>query len=245
MLPNLLIIGSQKCGTSWLFEALKLSSHVVCSFKKELNFFNEPPPFDIQSYSLNFPEPDTKPTYCLECTPHYFRLPWGPSSQIRDPAKYINHFIGDIPLILIYRNPVDRYLSSYHHHIIEGRLPNVPAITDLNNQFGMLELGKYFEIYQHFTTFFEKIIMFDYQDLVVSPISFGCKIYNTLGLDIDFDPKNFDFATNTTSVRALKKSLSNLPALHPSIVGDLNEYYSDDIVSFEKVVCRDLSHWIS
>ena len=40
-LPNFLIVGSQKSGTSWLHRSLGRSKHIFASQVKELNFFNQ------------------------------------------------------------------------------------------------------------------------------------------------------------------------------------------------------------
>jgi hypothetical protein len=40
-LPNLLVIGAQKCGTTWLYERLRRHPDIFLSKTKELSFFGK------------------------------------------------------------------------------------------------------------------------------------------------------------------------------------------------------------
>jgi hypothetical protein len=119
-LPNLLIIGAQKCGTTWLHRALNKSEHFWGSTPKELNFFNRAGN-DLAAYEKHFEDAPESAIFRYESTPHYFRLPKGKI----DISGRIRETLGDIPLILLLRNPVDRYLSAYTHHMMKSRLPVV------------------------------------------------------------------------------------------------------------------------
>lgn len=109
----------QKSGTTWLHACLRKSAHIFGPTPKELNFFNRPSlESRLKAYANCFPK---KPgaTYYMESTPHYFQLP----REGHDIAVSIKRHLGNPKIIVVFRNPIDRYESAMIHHMMKGRFP--------------------------------------------------------------------------------------------------------------------------
>ena len=57
-LPDFLILGSPRCGTTWLAKALGSHPEVFMPSRKELHFFDREYESGIASYSAHFPDRD-------------------------------------------------------------------------------------------------------------------------------------------------------------------------------------------
>jgi Sulfotransferase domain len=114
-LPNLIIIGGLKCGTTSLHHYLNLHPQVAMSRPKELNFFVEKLnwPLGRDWYADHF---DPKAPVRGESSPHYTNRPGfgGVPERMRDVLGT------DIRLIYVVRDPIDRMLSHYLHNVGGG-----------------------------------------------------------------------------------------------------------------------------
>jgi Sulfotransferase domain len=107
-LPDFLIIGAPKCGTTSLYYLLTEHPHIVPAAAKELHFFNSHFDLGIQWYRRCFPRPTHKggqSTITGEATPSY--LP-----DLLAPAR-VAEVVPRARLIVLLRNPVDRAYSHY------------------------------------------------------------------------------------------------------------------------------------
>ncbi len=113
-LPNLLIIGAMKSGTTSLCYYLNLHPEITMARKKEVNFFSGDRlnPKDINWYSLHFNK-NTK--IAGEASPSYTNYPLKPGV-----AERIFKLIPDVKLIYILRDPIDRMISQYVHRYAEN-----------------------------------------------------------------------------------------------------------------------------
>lgn len=128
-LPDFLVIGAQKCGTSWLREMLRQHPAVFMPIR-ELHFFDKP---DIYAngpawYARHFD--DAAPDQVVgEKTPAYLRLPIKPN--IPEGARRIHDLLPDAKLIAILRNPVHRAISALNHAIVVGDVPPLHSPDEL------------------------------------------------------------------------------------------------------------------
>jgi len=108
-LPQFLIIGAQKSGTSSLYSYLVQHPEVLASTRKEIGFFSEKYEKGSSWYRARFPSlKDISNGFVTgEATPEYIFHPHA--------AKRIHDLLPDIRLILLLRNPVDRAISQYYH----------------------------------------------------------------------------------------------------------------------------------
>ena len=117
MLPEFLIIGAQKSGTTSLYHALVSHAHVVPAFKKELHFFNFTNKFAKGSewYRSNFLPPGSENGRSIitgEASPYYLYHPLA--------ARRASQVVPQAKLIVLLRNPVDRAYSDYQHKFRDG-----------------------------------------------------------------------------------------------------------------------------
>ena len=117
-LPDFLIIGEKKCGTSFFYYLLTQHPSVEPAAKKELHFFDTL--FDTENvewYRQCFPPPswkDGRRTITGEATP-YMSHPLAP--------QRVAGVIPEARLIALLRNPVDRAYSDYQMVARKGREP--------------------------------------------------------------------------------------------------------------------------
>jgi hypothetical protein len=123
-LPDFLIIGAQKAGTTALFAYLRWHPEITGPSWKEVSFFDRRYREDERAYRASFP---AKPRQWLvarrrgrwplvgEASPSYILHPLAPQ-RARD-------LVPQARLIAILRNPVDRAYSHYQHEVRLGREP--------------------------------------------------------------------------------------------------------------------------
>ena len=106
MLPDHLIIGTQKGGTSSLWDHLAAHPGVARSELKEVDYFNWFHDRPLRWYRGFFPR---RRAGCLtgEASPDYLYDP-------RVPAR-VRGDLPDVKLIALLRDPVDRAISHFHH----------------------------------------------------------------------------------------------------------------------------------
>jgi hypothetical protein len=115
-LPDFVVIGAQKCGTTTLYHHLTQHPYVERAATKELHFFDNHFDKGVEWYRRCFPPPkwkDGQKTVTGEATPKYLFRP-----DIPEKAAEI---IPQAKLIVLLRNPVDRTYSQFHHGARNGR----------------------------------------------------------------------------------------------------------------------------
>jgi len=115
-LPDFLIIGAEKAGTTSLYEYLNQTPRVVRSRFKEIDFFNAHYAKGIHWYRACFPSKIKYPSkkYLTgESSPGYMFHPLA--------SKRVQKFIPNVKIIIILRNPIDRAYSHYKMSIAQGR----------------------------------------------------------------------------------------------------------------------------
>ena len=119
-LPDFVIIGAQKGGTSFLYHLLTLHPLVEPAARKELHFFDNPELFDhgAEWYRRCFPRlgsKDGQRSITGEATPYY----------LFDPpvAKRMAEMVPKARLIALLRNPIDRAYSHYQMQVKRGTEP--------------------------------------------------------------------------------------------------------------------------
>lgn len=146
-LPNLLILGAQKAGTSWLHAWLNQHPDICMTTPKEVGLLlrNDPMP----DYSACFVK-DRDCRYWGDATPGYFWTP-NPSGKNEwfrpgraDVAAHARAVLGpDVMLIISLRHPMERAVSAYIHHFRRGRIQNSEKMRDVAHKFGIIDIGHY------------------------------------------------------------------------------------------------------
>jgi len=114
-LPDFLIIGAQKAGTTSLYHLLGRHPGVRPSVgSKETHFFDDKYGLGLEWYRAQFPI-ERKGRRTFEATPYYLFHPLAPCRAAATQP--------DLRLVAIVRNPVDRAYSHYQHQVRQGREP--------------------------------------------------------------------------------------------------------------------------
>jgi hypothetical protein len=113
-MPNLIIIGGLKCGTTSIHHYLGLHPEINMSKPKELNFFVEELNWDLglDWYRGRF---DERFRVRGESSPHYTNLPY-----FEGVPERIHQHVPDARLIYMVRDPISRILSHWRHAVGAG-----------------------------------------------------------------------------------------------------------------------------
>jgi Sulfotransferase family len=113
-LPNLIVIGGLKCGTTSLHHYLNLHPEIAMSRPKELNFFVAELNWELgrEWYASHF---DRAAPVRGETSPHYTNLP-----RFEGVGERMATTIPDARIVYMVRDPIDRMLSHYLHNVGGG-----------------------------------------------------------------------------------------------------------------------------
>lgn len=137
-LPNAIIIGAQKSGTSSLFSYLTQHPEIRGSSRKEVHFFDGGSVPGVDNfkkgknwYRAHFPLATGRvEKRIIEATPSYLFVP-------SVPAR-IAQLLPDAKLIVVLRDPVERAISHFFHEVRGGREKR-PIMSALVEEEDLLE----------------------------------------------------------------------------------------------------------
>lgn len=121
LLPDFLVIGAQRCGTSTLYQYLIQHPCIGGAARKEVSFFDRHFERGLDWYRAQFPTEREKaaalarqPVFLTgESTPNYLLHPTVPGR--------VAAALPGVRLLVILRDPVERSYSNYHRTVRKGR----------------------------------------------------------------------------------------------------------------------------
>lgn len=257
-LPNLIVAGAQKSGTTWLYAALREHSDIFMSDSKELNFFNRLANYNneeaLDTYLENFDFTGGH-KYVGEATPHYMWIrqnfkPYDPSADPRTAAEFIKRVTPDAKIIMVLRNPVTRAVSAFHHHFALGRLTGDSKIDEANEKLGILDIGHYERHVSYWREIFgDNLLVYLYDDLKSDGTQFLSSIFTDLGVE---DTSNaIGPVLAARKINAKQKILSRneekksekFPLVTNNQIGAMVNLFESDISFIESILGRNLSEW--
>nr|WP_019503758.1 sulfotransferase [Pleurocapsa sp. PCC 7319] len=208
-MPNFLIIGAAKAGTTALYHSLKVHPQIYMSPVKEPKFFafegvqvDWQGPGDQEAFSNYIT--DIKDYHKLfEEVSHEIAIGEASPWYICSPraAERIQYHIPDVKLIAILRDPADRAYSQFLHLVRNGR----EVLTDFtqalqeeeyrvsknwgwtwqyrNRGFYYNQLKPYFDRFNH-----DQIKVYLYEDWNADPINILKDIFQFIGVEENFVP---------------------------------------------------------
>ena len=186
-LPNVIVIGAQKCGTSGLHYYLGLHPDVSVSTPKELNFFiaERNWPKGVDWYRGRF---DPASPVRVDASPNYTAHP-----QHKGVPARMAQVVPDARLIYIVRDPIDRIAAHWVHNYSKGRHSGALARTILNQKASYVDRSLYAMQLERFTAFFkmDQILVLEQGDLR------GCRdetlrrVFEFSGADPGFTDRRF------------------------------------------------------
>lgn len=203
MLPNFLIIGAQKSGTTFLYHMMKKHPQVYMPTTKEVNFFNSKDAagkvnpmyedFGLEWYKKFFPD-SSQAVAIGEASPLY----------LTDDLA-LNRILRTLPktkLIVILRDPVARAVSAYKMLVSRGELSGQPPAIFHENSEVLLKPGLYHQHLVQAKLFFgnSKIKIIRFVDLVTRTDELMSEVWDFLGVQ-QYAPA-FDWTKNNTNMES-------------------------------------------
>ena len=239
--PNLLLVGCQKCGTTYMHHALTKTDEIFGSNPKELHFFDKEDYLEKwDNYEKCFRTIKTY-SYYLESTPSYFTV----LKNNFDIAKNIKSKLPSVKIMVLFRNPVKRYESAFIHHLFKNRFSPTTTITEISDDYQMLSRGFYGRILTHWLQHFPDINYYFYEDLAKDKNIFFNRVLDDLNIDEKIPQDRLNFRINDKRVNFQRNSLGlqSLPKITHEVKAKLIDYYLKDIEILEALTSRDLSSW--
>ena len=115
-LPDFLVIGAMKCGSTSIYDSVKLHPQIIPGYKKAAHYFDLNYPKGEAWYRAHFPlqsEKDASSKLSGESSPYYIFHPLA--------AERAAALVPDARLIALLRNPTSRAYSHYQHMLRTGR----------------------------------------------------------------------------------------------------------------------------
>lgn len=241
MLPNFLIIGATKGGTTSLHYYLGQHPDVFVLPEKETNFFAQNSALCMidrtvrsrEEYEKMFEETKGKKAVG-ESSPAYLAVP--------DAPRLIHELIPKVKLIAVLRSPVERAYSHYLMRRRQGKeirmsFEEVLAADDLDPLRSYKSRGFYGQQLQRYQKYFpmEQMKIFLYEEFTDDAASVVKAIFGFLNVDDAFVPD------------MREKHNVNPPTeerISPKAKTTLQNLYREDLALAGKILGRDLSGWL-
>jgi len=243
MLPDLIVIGAMKCGTSALHEYLDAHPQISMARPKELNFFNgspTPPPGDDTSwwqtgqwhrgvdwYADQF---DAAGPLRGEASPAY-TSPVNPEVAVRMASV-----VPQVRLVYLVRDPLQRALSQYAHHRRDGAEPRdvCAALLDPDSQY--LSRSRYFERLRPFLWVFdrEQVHVVVQERLLTDRFGELSRVYAHVGADPQW--------RGATQQREFHVGDRRVEPPH-RLRAEFAERVGDDVERLRELLGQDLAEW--
>ena len=245
MLPSLLIIGSQKAGTTSLFRYLLEHPRMLGPSRKEIGFFDIYFDRGTSWYRSFFPLQRPWPATTLEASTGYFDYPHAP--------RQISETLPETKLILLVRDPVMRAFSHYLHTRRMGEEPLAfeealeaeeartgPLLERMEadrtfyarevNYYSYLRRGRYAEHLERWYRYFprEKLLVLTTEELAADPGGVLRTVWEFIGLP-PHRPSRFERHNSAPA---------DEPSLSPVTRARLEEYFAPYDRRLERLLGR-------
>ena len=210
-LPNFLIIGAQKAGTSSLWQYLRSHPQVFMPAIKEVNFFSRPAQnLNLAEYATYFA--DAGDALAVgEASPTYSMFP-----VTDDVPSRIKALIPDVRLIYLMRDPVERMRSAYRHRLSAGT-ERRPIGQALLSESSYLHVSMYATQIDRYRRAFgvDQMLLLTAEQLRSNRAETLRSVLEFVGVDCDWQPSNLAVEYNTREEKA------RAPRPTARVVGDL------------------------
>lgn len=238
---DFLVIGSQKCGTTWLFDKLKMHPRLYFPVGKEGNHWNHKF-YEGRHYrsfyhaAMHGPVIDICQYLCGEMTPEYAIMP------VEQIQNLKNHY-PNIQIFLMVRQPIERAWSAIkmtyrYHHLDLASLSDEEAVLAITTG-KTAALGQYDQIIQNWLSVFDAsqvhILFFD--DLRQGYREMLDQVCQAVGAEADF------FSQIPDAVLKLPSMVGGQQRLAGQISSACLEFYQPAISFLQAHTGRPLADW--
>ncbi|ASJ08373.1 hypothetical protein A3L11_03645 [Thermococcus siculi] len=270
-LPNFIICGTQKGGTTALYTYLKEHPEIFLPREKEVHYFDLNYPRGINWYEKHFRGTTPQHRAIGEASPFYMYL--------EEVPERIYEILPDVKLIFILRNPVDRAYSHYWHEVKLGYewLPFEAAIKKererledasifAKQNYSYLDRGKYIEQLKRYRKYFsrDQMLILINEDLKAYPEWTMRVVFEFLGVNSDFKSPNWHTSVYVGKspkfwkLQRLKRYIpltiahniidsinlkAGYPSMNPNTREKLIKYFKPYNKELEKFLGRRLDSW--
>lgn len=208
MLPNFLLVGAAKCGTTSIFDYLTQHPEVFIPEKKECLFFSSLSEFrgigydvvlnglitrSLAEYESLFSGVDAE--RALGDVSHDYL--YYHDESIRNIKRYLHD---DVRILIVLRDPRERAYSHYMHHVKGGFSPDRTFEEALARESERMRsgwswnwhytaAGLYHDQVKAYLDNFEHVRIHLYEDLVADAVGLMQDIYGFIGVDERFEPQ--------------------------------------------------------
>jgi hypothetical protein len=260
-MPNFLVIGAAKAGTTSLYAYLCQHPQVYMSPLKETNFFS------LEGQRVHFRgvgDHDTINTLSIttltdyraqfeaaadgiaigEASPLYLYCPRAP--------ERIRHYIPDAKLIAVLRHPVERAYSAFLHLVRDGREPLTDFVQAIEAEacrihnhwehiWHYTRMGFYYAQMKRYYDLFDycQVRVYLYEDFKNNPHAVLRNLFCFLDVDETYIP-DISIMHNVSSLPPTRKS-----QLSMDVRERLIDLYREDIFKLQDLIQRDLSTWLA
>jgi sulfotransferase family protein len=181
-LPNLVVIGAQKCGTSGLHYQLGLHPEIWMSRPKELNFFIDERnwPRGVDWYRASF---NARARVRGESSPNYTAYP-----QHLGVPERMHSLIPDAKLVYVVRDPLARIAAHWVHNYAKRREKGdlQATLTHVNTSY--VVRSQYHMQLQQFLPHYplQQILVLEQEDLRSQPAETLRRVFEFAGVDPGF-----------------------------------------------------------
>ena len=229
-LPDVIIIGAQKSGTTSIFKYLSQHPNIEVGAPKEVHYFDNYYQYGDLWYRSHFP---IKSSSCvLEASPNYLFFPYA--------AQRIHQLMPKVKLVAILRNPTERAISHYYHQV-RGNAEKLPLLEALQaeeerispllqnliedetaisrdlRRYSYKKRGIYIDQLEVYWKYFDpkNLLILNYEEFCQQPEKVLEKIYSFVGVE----PNNSELDMSRYNVGANKKEAS------PEVYQYLDEFF--------------------
>ncbi|MGZ8230714.1 MAG: sulfotransferase family protein [Burkholderiales bacterium] len=201
-LPNLIVIGAGKTGTTSLHYYLGLHPQIFMSRVKELRYFEKNWGRGVEWYQDHF-RSGRNHLVRGETSPQYTAYP-----RVSGVPERMHALIPGAKLLYVVRDPFERLLSHFVF-MAPGR-----QLADLNRALDPIETNPYvaesrqcWQLEQYLPYYpLSQILVISAEDLRRARRTTLSKVFRFLGVDDSFDSANFDAELNVTEVARRHRS---------------------------------------
>jgi len=261
-LPNFLIVGAAKSGTTSIYQYLKQHPDIYLPENKEPRFFVSSEFKNINPDDPFFSYINKVTTFTLEDYSGLFKN--AKSQRIVGEASVqylyfydsaipeIKKHLGNVKIIIILRNPVERAFSAYCHYSgVNAETLSFEKCLELEeerrkNNWAMAhfykDLGFYLRQVNSYLKNFAQARVYLYDDLKKDPLALVRDIYQFLDVDTSFVPFDINVKYNVSGVPRIKSLQSFLlhyehplkKLLRPLFLGTVGKEKTENLVNHFK-----------
>lgn len=199
-LPDFIVIGAMKAGTTSLFEYLRAHPQVFMSPLKEMDFFVEERnwPRGMDWYGRRFRRAGSDVVAVGEASPSYTKYP-----EHTGVPERIAAYLPDVKLIYLVRDPIERIRSHYQHRVMVGS-EHAPIESAVLRDPTYVDVTRYAVQIERYLNWFprESILVLTAEELRTQRLATMHRVHRFLQIDPDFVAPTIDREFYRTDERA-------------------------------------------